>query len=86
MMRRVAFAVGAALCLARCALGCSRPEMPKPEQVCDGAALVSYERELTECIAQGKEAGSYEVYEECASGADVRFRYGHALCHDGGIR
>lgn len=50
------------------------------ETACDSTQLVTYERELDQCIGLGKEAGAYAVYEECARGADVRFRNGHAAC------
>lgn len=47
----------------------------------NAADLVEYRNELRACKAQGKDAGSVPVYEDCANKVDIK--YGFA---DGGVK
>jgi len=43
------------------------------QRVVNTAEVAGYERALDDCKEQGKDAGSYAVYETCAKDADRRF-------------
>lgn len=92
IMRESASLVLACACIAWIVLrvaGCAatRQEQAHAAQLaCGVAQVVTYDTELGECVEQGREAGTYVVYELCAQQADNRFRYAHTLCGrlDGG--
>jgi len=51
-------------------LGCPGVDKPQPKTVVD---LVGYSLALDKCKALGKDAGSYDVYEDCAQKADSKY-------------
>lgn len=42
------------------------------ERLADSAEVLRYKGELAVCRAEGKEAGSYAVYEACAHEIDIK--------------
>lgn len=62
---------------------CKDPTTPK--NIENAAAVAQYEALLTDCRAQGKSAGSYDVYEACAKAVDQKLCAQNGLrCADGG--
>jgi len=74
-------AAGAALLVARAGVACSPAATRQVQAVAD---LVEYERTLDACMALGRDAGSYDVYRECADRADAHLCQTHGVCRDGG--
>lgn len=56
--------------LARCVSACDRSASARAKLAIDSAA---YTKALDDCIALGKDAGSFDVYDACAQRADQRF-------------
>lgn len=65
--------VGLLIVCARILAGCSA------SQVGAGLDVAGHSAALARCRARGKDAGSFEVYENCADGVDQHFM-------DGGVR
>lgn len=53
-----------------CLVACGNNSETK---VVNATDLVGYSIALDECRAEGKDAGKYSVYEECAKKADVKY-------------